>query len=206
MNKIKINEIFWSAQGEGFRKGYPSIFIRVTGCSLRCDYCDSKNSWEEGKFLTENEILSEVEKLMGKYPGSQVVFTGGEPLEHKIDSVAEKLKNAGYYLAVETSGIFNSDIKFNWWTVSPKDKNNFKIDKGIQGKISEIKLIVNKNLNTNAIKKITDGLESVPVYLQPQFPYPYRYKKTFELFEACIREGIGNVRVGDQMHRHFDIR
>ncbi|MEN8221868.1 MAG: 7-carboxy-7-deazaguanine synthase QueE [Acidobacteriota bacterium] len=206
MNKIKVNELFWSAQGEGARKGCPSIFVRLTGCSLKCEYCDSKSSWEEGDLFTEDEIVSKIERLMGKYPGSQVVFTGGEPLEHKIDGVTERLINKGYFLAVETSGIYNSGIKFDWWTVSPKDVSGFIIKEGLRKKISELKLIVNKNLDINRIKIITAGLENVPVYLQPQFPDADRYIKTFELFEACIKNGIGNIRIGDQMHRQYDIR
>ncbi len=206
MNKIRINEIFWSAQGEGSRKGFPSIFVRLTGCSLKCSYCDSKSSWEEGEFLTENEILSEVDKLMGKYPASQVVFTGGEPLEHEIEGVVDLLKDKGCFLAVETCGIFNRDIDFNWWTVSPKDVTDFKIDEGLRDKISELKLIVNRNLNIKIIKTVTKGLKHVPVYLQPQFPDVDRYERTFKLFEKCIRNGMENIRLGDQMHRLYNIR
>ena len=206
MTKIKINEIFWSAQGEGARKGFPSIFVRLTGCSLRCEYCDSKNSWEEGELLSEDEIVLKVDGLMKEYPDSQVVFTGGEPLEHKIEGVTEKLKRKSYYLAVETSGVFNSEIDFNWWAVSPKDVRDFVIHEEIRNKISELKLIVNSNLNIDRIKTITTGLENIPVYLQPQFPDPDRYEKTFELFQNCIRAGLENIRIGDQLHRHYNIR
>jgi len=206
MTKIRINEIFWSAQGEGARKGFPSIFVRVAGCSLRCEYCDSKSSWDEGEFLTEDEIVAKIDSLMKKYPHSQVVFTGGEPLEHNIEGVAEKLKNKNYFLAVETSGIINSDINFNWWAVSPKDVCDFKIAEGIRNKISELKLIVNNNLNIERIKKITAGLKNIPVYLQPEFFDPDRYEKTFKLYQSCVSEGLINIMIGDQLHRHYKIR
>lgn len=206
MANIRINEIFWSAQGEGARKGFSSIFVRFTGCSLRCEYCDSKSSWEEGDLLTEDEIVSKIDQLMSEYPGSQIVFTGGEPLEQEIEGIAERLKDKNYYLAVETSGIFNSNIDFNWWAVSPKDVCDFKITEGIRNKVSELKLIVTKNLSVEKIKLITAGLKSVPVYLQPKFPDPDRYEKTFELFQKCIRQGLKNIRIGDQIHRHYNIR
>ncbi len=206
MTKIKINEIFWTAQGEGARKGFPSIFVRVTGCSVRCEYCDSKSSWDEGELLSEDEIVIKIDELMKKYPGSQVVFTGGEPLEQNIEGVAEKLKNKNYFLAVETSGIFNSDIDFNWWAVSPKDACDFKITEEIRKKISELKLIVNSNLNVDIVRQVSEGLDNVPVYLQPKFPDPDRYERTFKLFQSCVMEGLVNIMIGDQLHRHYNIR
>lgn len=205
MKSLQINEIFWSAQGEGLRTGFPSVFIRFTGCSLRCGYCDSKDAWDNGEWKTPGEILAAVDTLMEKYPGSQVVFTGGEPLEHPVSELAAEFKKKGYFLAVETSGVFNSDISFDWWTVSPKDVRGFAVHPELKGKVSELKFIVNENLDPERIRLVSSGLEPVPVYLQPRYPDAERYEKTFRLFKDCIKMGLKNIRLGDQLHRHFTI-
>ena len=206
MEKIKVNEIFWSAQGEGARKGISSIFLRLTGCSLGCSYCDSKSTWFEGENLTEADILGRIEKFTDHYPQSQVVITGGEPLEQNIEGLVDSLKEMGFFVAVETNGNHFRNIPFDWWAVSPKDINDFTIDDKLWKKISEIKLIVNDNLNIDIVRSISEKNVKVPVFLQPQFPDHNRFKVTFELFEKCIRSGINNVRLGVQMHRSFNIR
>jgi len=205
MESLRINEIFWSAQGEGLRSGFPSVFIRFAGCSLRCGYCDSKDAWDSGEWRTDKEILADVDRFMEKYPGSQVIFTGGEPLEQRAADLAVGLKKKGYFLTVETSGVYNSSIHFDWWTVSPKDIREFAIHPEIRQRISELKLIVNENLDPGMVRSISSGLEHIPLYLQPLYPDADRYERTFRLFQDCIKMGLKNVRVGDQLHRQFNI-
>lgn len=69
----KINEIFYSLQGEGYHTGTPAVFIRFSGCNLKCPFCDTQH--EEGRWMSDKEILEEV----GKYPAATVILTGGEP-------------------------------------------------------------------------------------------------------------------------------
>ena len=69
----KINEIFYSLQGEGYHTGTPAIFVRFSGCNLKCDFCDTQH--EEGKMMTDDEIIAEVKKNTAV----TVVLTGGEP-------------------------------------------------------------------------------------------------------------------------------
>ena len=76
MKKIKVNEIYYSIQGESSLSGLPCIFIRLTYCNLRCSYCDSEYAFYEGKDLTIGEILSEIKQ----YNCNLVEVTGGEPL------------------------------------------------------------------------------------------------------------------------------
>ena len=99
---LKINEIFWSFQGEGSRVGVPSIFLRFAGCSAQCPYCDSKDSWkiDGGASLSIKEILSEIEKYKKKYPQSQVVITGGEPLEQELSEITTALKKKKHFLSI----------------------------------------------------------------------------------------------------------
>ena len=99
--KLKINEIYYSIQGESSYTGLPCIFIRLTYCNLRCSYCDSEYTFYEGKDMTINEILNDIKK----YDCNLVEVTGGEPLLQKrcIDLLKE-LVNLNYKILLETSG------------------------------------------------------------------------------------------------------
>ena len=76
---LKINEIFYSLQGESSRAGYPTVFIRLTGCPLRCQYCDTEYAFYDGEKMTISTLMHEVESLQADY----VCVTGGEPLAQK---------------------------------------------------------------------------------------------------------------------------
>ena len=99
--KIKINEIFYSLQGEGIDAGLPTIFIRLTGCNLRCNYCDTRYAFYEGKYMAIDEILESIKKWNSR----RVCITGGEPLLQKnVYGLIEKLLEKGYETSVETNG------------------------------------------------------------------------------------------------------
>ena len=94
----KINEIFYSLQGEGFHTGTAAIFIRFSGCNLKCDFCDTIH--ESGEFLSDEEILQRISSFQSKH----VVLTGGEPSLWIDEEFVGKLKSAGYYVQIETHG------------------------------------------------------------------------------------------------------
>jgi 7-carboxy-7-deazaguanine synthase len=96
-----INEIFQSIQGESSFSGFPCTFIRVTGCNLRCSYCDTKYAYNKGIELTIPQIMREVRR----YRIPMVEITGGEPLLHEeVYTLIEKLHSEGYQVLVETNG------------------------------------------------------------------------------------------------------
>lgn len=98
---LKINEIFYSIQGESSRTGYPTVFIRTTGCHLRCTYCDTKYSYFEGEKKTIESILEEVRSYNTNY----VCITGGEPLLQKpIHTLMTALCDLNYQVSIETAG------------------------------------------------------------------------------------------------------
>ncbi len=100
-SKLNVSEIFYSIQGESGFAGFPCVFIRLSGCNLRCNYCDADYTWEDGEEKTESFILSTV----AEHPCSLVELTGGEPLlqEGSIQLI-EKLLAAGKTVLVETNG------------------------------------------------------------------------------------------------------
>ena len=98
---IKINEIFFSIQGESSYAGFPTVFIRTTGCNLRCGYCDTTYAYYEGQAMSQAEIIAEVKK----HPTKFVCVTGGEPLVQKeVLPLMQELCDLGYKVSLETSG------------------------------------------------------------------------------------------------------
>lgn len=98
---MKINEIFYSIQGEGKWTGLPNIFIRTTGCNLRCSYCDTKYAYDEGAEKNIKDILKEIKK----FSCNNICITGGEPLlQSDILSLLEVLIKKNYSICFETNG------------------------------------------------------------------------------------------------------
>lgn len=111
----KINEIFYSIQGEGCRTGVPSVFIRFSGCNLQCGFCDTEH--ERGVAMSDEEIIEEVKR----YPAKQIVLTGGEPSLFIDSEFIRKLKSAtGREITIETNGTRTLPEGIDWVTVSPK--------------------------------------------------------------------------------------
>src|SRR5215469_2954457 len=101
-----ITEIFKSIQGEGTHAGLPCIFVRLTGCNLRCTWCDTAYAFHGGKKMSVEEVFGRVEALRGDAVGVRLVeLTGGEPLlQQEVYPLADRLLVAGYAVLIETSG------------------------------------------------------------------------------------------------------
>src|SRR3981189_2717112 len=110
---MTITEIFKSIQGEGARAGLPCIFVRLTGCNLRCTWCDTAYAFHGGKKMSVEDVLARVDELAGRGEGKSraqtavplVELTGGEPLlQEEIYPLSERLLAARYSVMIETSG------------------------------------------------------------------------------------------------------
>ena len=100
-NRLKITEIFFSLQGEALTVGIPTTFVRLTGCPLRCQYCDTAYAFTGGDWMSPDEILQQVASYNTRY----VTVTGGEPLAQKAcQDLLRMLCDAGYTVSLETSG------------------------------------------------------------------------------------------------------
>ncbi len=99
--RLRITEIFYSLQGESATIGYPTVFVRLTGCPLRCGYCDTEYAFQGGEWMTVDVIMERVRQYRTRY----VTVTGGEPLAQKnCLPLLKELCDAGYQVSLETSG------------------------------------------------------------------------------------------------------
>ena len=98
---LTVNEVFFSIQGEGTRAGQPCVFVRLTGCPLRCAWCDTAYAFHEGTKRSEDDVVQEI----GRYPCRLVLLTGGEPLSQPASfPFVTRLADEGWQVLVETSG------------------------------------------------------------------------------------------------------
>jgi|TARA_B110000014_G_scaffold172878_1_gene123199 7-carboxy-7-deazaguanine synthase len=170
LQKLKVNEIFYSLQGESSYVGFPTIFIRLTGCPMRCGYCDTAYAFNTGDNLTIEHIL----EVISQYKTKNVTVTGGEPLAQKECWYLLKcLCNAGYTVSLETGGAISiSEIdkrvkiildiktpgsgeeKKNFWEnlelIKPKDEIKFVIT-NIEDYLWAKKVLIREKLNEKAL-------------------------------------------------------
>lgn len=128
---MKVAELFASVQGEGSLTGTPSVFVRTSGCNLRCWFCDTPyTSWKpEGELLTVDQILRRIEQLLRGNSSvctiRHAVLTGGEPLlQPELVPLAHKLHAAGWHITVETAGTCYLDLPCDLMSISPKRANS----------------------------------------------------------------------------------
>jgi 7-carboxy-7-deazaguanine synthase len=125
---VKIAEIFYSIQGEGILVGVPSVFVRTSGCNLRCTWCDTPyTSWSpEGEQLSIEEISTKV----AAYPASHVVVTGGEPMiAPGIIELTEALRRSRLHVTIETAGTVYAKVACDLMSISPKLANSTPFDR-----------------------------------------------------------------------------
>jgi len=125
---VRVNEIFYSLQGEGFLAGAPSVFIRLAGCPLRCRWCDTK--YAQDATAGDEYDIAEIVRIVKKPRCRRVVITGGEPMTQKdLPQLARKLKAADKHITVETAGIaYIPDMPCDMMSISPKLSNSIPAD------------------------------------------------------------------------------
>ena len=203
-NTLRINEIFFSLQGESSRVGLPTVFVRLTGCPLRCGYCDTAYAFHDGKTRLIDDVIGEVAQHKTNY----VCVTGGEPLAQKnCLSLLKKLCDLGYSVSLETSGAINIvdvDPQVSR-IVDIKTPGSGEVDKNRWGNLphltrhDEIKFVITSEADYHWAallieeKKLND---LAPILLSPAFS-----EVSYEQLAAWIlRDGL-NVRMQVQLHK-----
>lgn len=152
----KVNEIFYSIQGEGFYSGTPMVFVRFSGCNLNCWWCDTNHAP-----YTEMTLV-EIKTRVTQYPDVPVCFTGGEPLLQLDQAILHTFKK----IHIETNGtIFKKFLcdSNSWITVSPKNEKSIKIPFGVA---NEIKVVYPSKISDKTLK----SWNHKHLYIQPRFP------------------------------------
>lgn len=151
--KLRVNEIFYSLQGEGRWTGTPAIFVRLSGCNLKCAFCDTDHS--EFTFLSTTDIIDRI----NTYPAKTVILTGGEPSLQPLDELIDAIHLTGRKVHIETNGTIKLPDTIDWITCSPKDGGKVIIDR-----IDELK-IVYQGQNVEALRQSIPQAKTL--YLQP---------------------------------------
>jgi 7-carboxy-7-deazaguanine synthase len=125
---MRISEIFYSLQGEGFFAGVPSVFLRLAGCPLRCRWCDTKYAWDQAAGTTYS--IAKIVEIVQKWPCKFVVITGGEPMINSdLPKLVQALKANGKHITIETAGIaYMPDMLCDLMSMSPKLSNSTPSD------------------------------------------------------------------------------
>jgi len=159
---MRVNEIFYSLQGEGWFAGMAAVFVRFSGCNLKCPFCDTDfKSYTE---MTEKEIADEI----AKYPAELVVITGGEPALQLTESLVEKIHALEKSVAVETNGTKPLPDNVDWVTLSPKEPFV-----GASGAITlkradEVKIVCNgDDAELEKLIGIANSIDCWHMYIQP---------------------------------------
>ena len=203
---LKIHEIFSSVQGEGLRLGEPTLFIRLTGCNLRCPFCDTRSAWEGGKEVALPQIIDQVRKLRKRLFTDWICLTGGEPLLQDIRPLTEALKNMNFHIQVETNATLFKPLPVDWYTISPKPELYFAHPK-FRKTAKEIKIVVTRGLTLDIIQRLRSEFPvQIPIFLQPQSMNKWSMDLSQKLLRQSIAAGLKNIRLGIQLHRIYNIR
>ena len=193
----KINEVFHSLQGEGFHSGTSAVFVRFSGCNLRCHFCDTQH--QDGTMMSLQEIVDEV----NKYPiAPLVVLTGGEPSLFISEAFVAELKHkTGKTIAIETNGTRPLPDNLDWVTLSPKTAfEGGDAEPCVLTHCDELKVVY---LGQDLAQY--DGIEAKHRFLQPCF---CEYEKQRQAnMKACVEAVKSHPawRLSLQIHRVLDI-
>ena len=193
----RINEIFYSLQGEGFHSGTPAVFVRFSGCNLRCSFCDTQH--QTGEIISLQEIVDEV----NKYPIAPiVVLTGGEPSLFIDEALVAELKQrTGKMIAIETNGTRPLPSNLDWVTFSPKSAfEGGDAEPCVLKQCDELKVVF---LGQDLAQY--DDIEAKYRFLQPCFVENFEQQKAN--MQACVEavKRHPNWRLSLQIHRVLNI-
>ncbi|AWH90382.1 7-carboxy-7-deazaguanine synthase QueE [Buchnera aphidicola (Melanaphis sacchari)] len=218
--KYPVNEIFQTIQGEGYYIGTPAIFIRLQGCKVACEWCDTKYTWKnsyENQILNEEIIKKEKSNKKWSYMTTQniiliikqlkwtakhIVITGGEPCMYNLLDITTLLEEKGYFCQIETSGTELIECSLNTWvTLSPKQKKTTLKSSILRA--NEIKFPILIEQDFLYLKKILHMIKKRKnnlIFLQP-------ISQNEKALAICIKKCTEkNWRLSIQIHKYLQIR
>lgn len=189
----RVNDIFYSLQGEGHNTGRAAIFVRFSGCNLRCPFCDTDFSHYET--MTAQEIIR---RMLSLVPNSEdkpiVVLTGGEPTLQVDSALLDAIHTVFPFIAMESNGTKEPPAELDWLTVSPKEKATVR-------RCNELKVLYDE-----ANEPDDRGIQADYYYLQPLDTG--RAQENKDILEHCVRyiKAHPRWRLSLQMHKLIGIK
>lgn len=197
----KINEIFYSLQGEGYHSGVPSVFVRFSGCNKRCSFCDTDHFY--GTSMSDEEIAESV----SAFPCDWIVLTGGEPAMWIDAGFVSFLKETtGKKIAIETNGSLPVPAEIDWVTVSPKCGMPGAGDYEILVEHADELKVVDLNQPLDNYFKLGCVTEETRMYLQPCFVEDVELNRSHII--STVNRVLADPRwnLSAQLHRFLGIR
>ncbi|MGB8952665.1 MAG: 7-carboxy-7-deazaguanine synthase QueE [Candidatus Aminicenantales bacterium] len=203
---LKIAEVFPSFQGEGLRQGEATVFVRFSGCNLKCAFCDTKYAWSGGCICSPPQVMDTIKKIRRHFPAGWVCLTGGEPLLQDIAELVHLLKKEKLNIQMETNGTLYRPLAVDWYSLSPKPEKYF-YQREYRAKAREVKLVITRMLTLDVIKKLRREFPSqTPLLLQPQSNKKWSAARGLALLTQAVQEGLDNIRISCQLHRFYGFR
>ena len=224
--KLKVSEIFCSIQGEGLHTGIPSLFLRLSGCNLRCTWCDTPySSWiPEGEDLSLEKVVEKTLELADGLTVQHVVITGGEPyIYSELPWLVQAFKNAHKTVTVETAGTIFKETNADLISLSPKLSNstpseiefpneskrhsqlrlNLEVLTQFMSKSADLQLkfVIDESEQINEIEELIDALP--PISLDKIFVMPQArdanelHTASLKLVPWCLKKGF---RLSTRLH------
>lgn len=205
-SELRINEIFFSLQGESIKVGLPTIFIRLTGCPLRCQYCDTAYAFHEGKKMSIDNIIQKISQYRAKH----VTVTGGEPLaQRSCHELLARLCDEGFQVSLETSGaidLANVDervmkiVDIKTPASEEESKNKFE-NLDYLNKQDQLKFVIcNKEDYEWAKQKINEL--NINDYCEVLFSPEHESQNPTDLANWILKDNL-NVRMQLQLHKYL---
>jgi len=191
---LRVKEIFYSLQGEGGRQGAASIFVRLSGCNLKCEFCDT--DFSGGEDMSLEQILLQI----SQFPCRWMIWTGGEPTLQLTDKCLLFFKQAGFCQAIESNGYNRLSALLDYTVISPKGATDYA--KKINPKVDEVRLPVREN---DCIPPVESLPQATFYFLSPIFTK--NPAETKANIDYCIQQIKQNPqwRLSLQMHKWVGI-
>jgi 7-carboxy-7-deazaguanine synthase len=189
---LQLAEIFYSIQGEGMWSGTPAVFVRLAGCNLACDFCDTDYSTK--LFASVDDVVEKIRENGGDCP--MVILTGGEPLaQAETPALIEALRKDGRRVHIESNGTIFTELPADvWLCISPKER----VDARMAARANEAKLIVDERVPEEHLPLFAD---MPTILLQPEGNKPANVAIALEYAKAHARR----FRLSLQTHKFIGV-
>ena len=202
---MKVVEIFDSFQGEGLYVGEPATFLRLGGCNLNCDFCDTE--FDDYKEISVELVTESVLNHIQNHKNKLLVITGGEPLLHYeelkelVSNLSYQILNKGLKIQIETNGLIRRiPIQNTVYVISPKKdiEKIFKFYKDYED--AYFKFIVNNEWDLQLVKMLQNKYNyEKTIWLQPEF------SQTSKITKLILSKNIENIKISGQLHKYMGV-